>query len=43
MKDQLAELKRAKKKVGSLKLELNKAKLALSAADQLKSDLAAAE
>ena len=43
MKDQLAKLKRANKKVGSLESELNKAKLALAATDQLKEDLAALE
>ena len=41
MKDQSTELQRAKKKVGNQESKLNKAKLALSATDQLKSDLAA--
>ena len=43
MKDQSAELKRSNKKVGNLESELNKAKLALSVADKLKTDLVAAE
>ncbi|GFY84010.1 hypothetical protein Acr_03g0007840 [Actinidia rufa] len=43
VQDQLAKLKRANKKVGSLESELNKAKLALVATDQLKADLAALE
>ena len=41
MAEQSVELKKAKKKVGSLKSELNKRKLALAATDQLKVDLAA--
>ena len=41
--EQLAELKRAKKEVGSLESKLKKAKLALATTDQLKADLAAAE
>ena len=43
MKEQSVELKRAKKKIGSLESELNKAKLLLTAIDQLKEDLAAAK
>ena len=43
MKEQLAELKRAKKKIGGLELEFNKAKLSLTAIDHLKEDLTAAE
>ena len=38
-----AELKRAKKKVGILESKLNKAKLALAAIDQLKTNLAIAK
>ena len=38
-----AELKRAKKKVGNLESKLNKAKLALAAIDQLKTNLAIAK
>ena len=41
--EQLAELKRAKKEVGSLESKLKKAKLALATTDQLKADLAVAE
>ena len=43
MVEQSTELKRAKKKVGSLEFELNKAKLALAATDQLKADLVVVE
>ena len=43
MKVQLAKLRRAKKKIGGLESKLNKAKLSLTAIDQLKEDLAAAE
>ena len=43
MKEQSAELKRAKKKIGDLESELNKAKLSLTAIDQLKEDLAGVE
>ncbi|GFS42474.1 hypothetical protein Acr_00g0080030 [Actinidia rufa] len=40
MKEPSVELKKAKKKVGSLESELNKAKLKLAAIDQLKANLA---
>ena len=44
MKEQLVKLNRIKKKVGgSLESELNKAKLALAATDQLKLDLTTVE
>ena len=43
MKKQSNELKRTKRKVGSLESELNKAKATLAATDQLKVDLAIAE
>ncbi|GFS30002.1 hypothetical protein Acr_00g0009640 [Actinidia rufa] len=39
MKQQSAELKKTKKKVGSLEYELNKAKLSLASIDQLKLDI----
>ena len=40
MVEHLAELKRAKKKMGNLESELNKARLALADIDLLKADLA---
>ena len=43
MAEQSAEMKRAKKKMGNLEFELNKAKLALGEIDQLKADLATAK
>ncbi|GFY88886.1 hypothetical protein Acr_06g0008260 [Actinidia rufa] len=43
MKEQSNELKHSNEKVGSLESKLNKAKLALPIADQLKLDLATAE
>ena len=43
MKEQSSELKKTKKKMGSLESKLNKAKLTLAATNQLKADLAAVE
>ena len=43
IKKQSAELKKTKKKVGSLESELNKAKLILAVTNHLKADLAAVE
>ena len=43
MKKQSVKLKKSKKKVGSLESELNKAKLALTATNLLKVDLATTE
>ena len=43
MKEKSIELKKAKKKVGSLESELKKAKLELATIEQLKVDLAVAE
>ena len=43
MAEHSIELKRAKKKMGNLESELNKARLAQANIDQLKADLAAAE
>ena len=40
MMEQSTELKKAKKKVGGLESELNKAKLVLPTTDQLKANLA---
>ena len=43
MAEQSTELKRAKKKTGSLESELNKARLALANINQLKANLATVE
>ena len=43
MVEQSTELKRAKKKVGNLKSELNKAKLAMATIDNWKANLATTE
>ena len=43
MKEQSSELKNTKKKMCNLEFELNKAKLALAATNQVKADLDAAE
>ena len=43
MKEQSIELKRAKKKMGGLESELNKAKVALASMDAMKRNLAFVE